>query len=139
MKMKGKRVNETLIYFTNRFYIVLRWENSVKQCPLERQKYKYILCADCLFFDDSLVALVESICYFLSHDNGIAFIIAPKRGKSMNSFIKKCISKGLSFQIFNYYNKEIWEKHQKFSKLSSFYNEDIHYPILIKLSHGKQQ
>lgn len=118
-------------------YIVLKWEDSVKQCPLERQKYKYILCADCLFFDDSRVALVESICYFLAED-GVAFIIAPKRGKSMNSFIKKCITKNLNCQIFTYYNNEIWEKHQKFQKCFTFYNEDIHYPVLLKISHVKK-
>ncbi|KAL7040317.1 hypothetical protein ACKWTF_000354 [Chironomus riparius] len=114
---------------------VLRWEDSVKQCPLERQKYNFILCADCLFFDDSRAALVDSICYFLSK-NGIALVIAPKRGKSMSLFIKKCISKGLHCQVHTYYNKEIWEKHQKFLK-SNLYNEDMHYPILLKLSHLK--
>ncbi|KAG5676750.1 hypothetical protein PVAND_006559 [Polypedilum vanderplanki] len=112
---------------------VLRWENSIQQCPLERQKYKFILCADCLFFDDSRVALVESICYFLSLD-GMALIMAPKRGKSMNLFITKCIEKGFHCQILTYYNKEIWDHHLKCLK-SSLYNEDIHYPILLKIIH----
>lgn len=118
------------------FTIVLRWENSMKQCPEERQKYKFIVCADCLFFEDSRVALVDSICYFLS-TNGTALVIAPKRGKSMNVFIKKCIAKGLNCQILTYYNKEIWERHQK-CLTSSSYNEDIHYPILLKISHAKK-
>lgn len=108
----------------------------MKQCQLEKQKYNFILCADCLFFDDSRVALVDSICYFLS-ENGVALVIAPKRGKSMNMFIKKCVAKGLNCHIQTYYNKEIYDKHLKFLKYS-FYNEDIHYPILLKLSHAKK-
>jgi hypothetical protein len=36
-----------------------------------------------------------------------------------------------------YYNKEIWERHQKFLACS-YYNEDIHYPILLKISHAKK-
>jgi uncharacterized protein YaeQ len=63
--------------------------------------------------------------------------MAPKRGKSMNLFIKKCISKGLQCEIFTYYSKEIWDRHQKF-KLAKHYNEDVHYPILIKLTRAKQ-
>lgn len=118
------------------YYVVLRWENSMKQCPMERQKYNFIVCADCLFFEDSRVALVDSICYFLS-STGVALVIAPKRGKSMNFFIKKCMAKGLSCQIFTYYNKEIWERHQKFLTCN-YYNEDIHYPILLKISHAKK-
>ncbi len=119
------------------FYLllVLRWENCSIQCPLERQKYNFILCADCLFFEDSRVALVDSICHFLS-SNGTALVMAPKRGKSMNSFVKKCTAKGLSCKILTYYNKEIWERHQKFLA-STYYNEDIHYPILIKISYSK--
>jgi calmodulin-lysine N-methyltransferase len=116
---------------------VLRWENSIQQCPLEKQKYKFILCADCLFFDDSRVALVESICHFLAFD-GVALVMAPKRGKSMNSFITKCIEKGMHCQILTYYNKEIWENHQTCLK-SSLYNEEIHYPILLKVLHPNKK
>lgn len=115
---------------------MLRWEDSERQCRLEHQKYDFILCADCLFFDDSRSALVESINYFLA-ERGRAFVMAPKRGKSMNLFIKKCIANGLHCEIFTYYNKQVWEKHQKFNLLSN-YNEDIHYPILLKLTRVRK-
>lgn len=103
---------------------------------MEHQKYDFILCADCLFFDESRSALVDAINHFLS-ECGKALVMAPKRGKSMNLFIKKCMSKGLHCEIFTYYNKEVWERHQTFM-LSKLYNEDIHYPILIKLSRVKK-
>jgi calmodulin-lysine N-methyltransferase len=105
------------------------------QCPREHQKYDFILCADCLFFDESRGALVDSINYFLA-EGGKALVMAPKRGKSMNLFIKKSMTQGLHCEIFTYYNKEVWDRHQKFM-LSALYNEDIHYPILIKLSRMK--
>lgn len=113
----------------------LRWETAASQCPREQHKYDFILCADCLFFDESRSALVDSINYFLA-EGGKALVMAPKRGKSMNLFIKKCMSSGLHCEIFTYYNKEVWDRHQKL-RHSPLYNEDIHYPILIKLSRMK--
>lgn len=115
---------------------VLRWEESAEKLPQERQKYDFILCADCLFFDESRSALVESINYFLA-ECGKALVMAPRRGKSMNLFIKKCIAKGLQCEIFTYYSQNVWDCHQKF-KLSKLYNEDIHYPILVKLTRAKK-
>lgn len=103
---------------------------------MEQQKYDFILCADCLFFDESRSALVDSINHFLA-ENGKALVMAPKRGKSMNLFIKKSIAKGLQCEIFTFYSKDVWDRHQKFMQ-SSLYNEDIHYPILIKLSRAKK-
>lgn len=55
----------------------------------------------------------------------------------MNLFIKKSIAKGLQCEIFTFYSKAVWERHQKFM-LSTLYNEDIHFPILIKLSRAKK-
>lgn len=114
---------------------VLRWEDAAKS-SLEHQKYDFILCADCLFFDESRNALIESINHFLT-DGGKALLMAPKRGLSMNLFIKKSIAKGLQCEIFTFYSKAVWERHQKFM-LSTLYNEDIHFPILIKLSRAKK-
>lgn len=121
---------------TNASRSVLRWEESAEKLPQERQKYDFILCADCLFFDESRSALVESINYFLA-ECGKALVMAPRRGKSMNLFIKKCIAKGLQCEIFTYYSQNVWDCHQRF-KLSKLYNEDIHYPILVKLTRAKK-
>lgn len=79
---------------------------------------------------------MDSIDFFLA-EHGKALVMAPKRGKSMNLFIKKCIAKELQCEIFTFYSKEVWDRHQNFM-LSKLYNEDIHYPILIKLTRAKE-
>lgn len=115
---------------------ILKWEQSVRRHPAEHGKYDFILSADCIFFDDSRNALIDTISYFLSAD-GQAFIMAPKRGKTMNTFVTKSISKGFKCEIFNYYNKHIWNKHLELVKTKE-YNEDIHYPILIKMTRNNK-
>ena len=119
--------------------IVLKWskyEQLSKRHPAEIGKYDFILSADCIFFDDSRNALVDTINYYLSA-NGQAFIIAPTRGHTMTSFINKSIAKGFKCEIMTYYNQQIWKRHQELLK-SKEYDEDIHYPIFVKLMRNKK-
>ncbi|XP_055387289.1 calmodulin-lysine N-methyltransferase [Condylostylus longicornis] len=115
---------------------VLKWENVKNRLENEYEKFDYILSADCLFFDDVRSALVETIWYYLSI-NGIALVMAPERGNTMKQFINECNIKGFQYQKIYHYNDIIWEKHINLKKTNSFYDEDIHYPILIKLTKPK--
>lgn len=113
---------------------ILKWEQLNRRHPAEHGKYHFILSADCIFFDDSRNALIDTIDYYLAA-GGQAFIMAPKRGHTMNTFVTRACSKGFKCEIFNYYNKHIWNKHLELLKTKE-YNEDIHYPILIKMARN---
>jgi calmodulin-lysine N-methyltransferase len=115
---------------------VLKWEQTQRKFhPVEMGKYDFILSADCIFFDDSRNALIDTINYYLSA-MGQAFVMAPKRGHTLNTFVTKSIAKGFTCEVFDYYNQHIWNKHQELLKTKE-YNEDIHYPILIKMTRSK--
>lgn len=114
----------------------LKWEQLQRKFhPIEMGKYDFILSADCIFFDDSRNALIDTINYYLTA-NGQAFVMAPKRGHTLDTFVNMSITKGFKCEIFNYYNKHIWNKHLELLKTKE-YNQDIHYPILIKMMRSK--
>ena len=109
---------------------VLKWE-SINKRNLEKEKYKFILCADCLFFDECRSYLINAIWFYLA-PNGVALITAPQRGKTLELFTNECIQRGFSTELVRNYNDYIWEKHIEMKNQDS-YNENVHYPILIKL------
>lgn len=113
---------------------VLKWE-QMTLCPFETEKFDYILCADCLFFDDARSDLVDAIWHFLS-DTGVCFVMAPRRGHTFDVFLECAIRKGLEGNIFARYDERIWERHLELKK-SNFYDENIHYPILVQLTKSK--
>lgn len=119
-------------YYCNEFscpvlYDVLRWGHIESDI-----KYDIILCADCLFFDDARHDLIESL-WCLLDDKGIGLIMAPRRGNTLTSFLKQSRIKGFKCDEIITYNKNVWDKH--LSLLNNVeYDENIHYPILIKLT-----
>uniref|UniRef100_A0A336LS45 Calmodulin-lysine N-methyltransferase n=1 Tax=Culicoides sonorensis TaxID=179676 RepID=A0A336LS45_CULSO len=63
---------------------ILKWEAVKSRNILEHEMYNLILCADCLFFDESRQALVETIDFYLSpKPNSRALIMAPRRGQTL--------------------------------------------------------
>lgn len=112
---------------------VLKWGEESKICmPVERYKYDFILCADCLFFDNIHTALLETIWYYLS-STGTALIMAPDRNETLNWFIATAQQFGFKCSLHQRYNSQIWQKHLEL-KESSIYDENIHYPKLLKLN-----
>lgn len=105
-------------------------ENGV--CALECEKFDYILSADCLFFDEAREALVETIWWYLS-PSGMALVMAPRRGKTLELFVACAAAKGFHCKIVQRYNEMIWIRHLELLASPS-YDEDIHYPILIQLT-----
>lgn len=110
---------------------VLKWE-QISLCRFETEKFDYILCADCLFFDEARSALVDAIWHFLSN-SGVCFVMAPRRGHTFDLFVECAIRKGLVCNVFARYDERIWERHLEL-KTSDFYEENIHYPILAQLT-----
>ncbi|XP_037959542.1 calmodulin-lysine N-methyltransferase [Teleopsis dalmanni] len=111
---------------------VLKWEDKEVRSPIEEGKFDIILSADCLFFDETRAALVDTIWYYLSNE-GTALIMAPRRGKTLTQFIDECYVKGFQAVLFQRYNEDIWRKHIALRN-SDFYDEDLHYPVLLHIS-----
>lgn len=99
--------------------------------------FDVILCADCLFFDSFRTALAEVI-YALLRTGGHAFIFAPKRGKTFDDFYHIAQEKfGVAnVEVQHKYNSEIWNAHLT-ALQNEMYNQDLHYPILIKLKKNQ--
>lgn len=116
--------------------------SDVTSCVLKWGKtklfgtYDVILSADCLFFDEARNDLVNTIYEFLS-ENGVAFVMAPRRGGTLEIFSTEAEIKGFSCEKMMYYDQAIWDRHLEFLN-NVEYDEDIHYPILLKLSKFRQ-
>lgn len=110
----------------------LNWKNISSRLLHEDKQYNFIICADCLFFDDSRLALVDTIWHFLSPD-GCAIIVAPRRGDTLNAFVDASIKRGFFCQIIRNYNETIWQHHLNLLLNNINYEENLHYPILIKV------
>lgn len=111
---------------------VLKWEKT--RYENEREMYSLILSADCLFFDESREALVDTIDYYLSPKiNAKALVMAPRRGTTLKAFITQAETRNLKCDVVENYDENIWRKHLELKQFSHDYNEDIHYPLLIIL------
>lgn len=114
---------------------VLKWENALGDNN-NNDTFDYILSADCLFFDNSRCALVNALWHLLKSD-GCAIVTAPHRGKTLDSFVKQAKAKGFMCRASARYDDVIWCKHLRL-KETPFYDENIHYPILIELTKATQ-
>lgn len=106
---------------------ILKWGKITVNC-----KYDIILCADCLFFDDARTDLIETLWCLLASD-GLALIMAPRRGYTLDNFIAQSNEKGFICKKIVNYNNTVWEKHSNLLQ-NAEYDDNIHYPILIELT-----
>lgn len=105
------------------------WERSRELCPGDEGKFDFILSADCVFFDDARASLVDAIDYFLAVE-GIALVVAPKRGQTLDLFATEATSRGLKCRQIQKYSERVWMKHLELM-MTKHYREDLHYPILV--------
>lgn len=111
---------------------VLKWQEAAARAQAEQEKFEFILCADCLFFDEARSALVDTIWYYLA-PQGIALIMAPRRGRTLNVFRDECVARGFRVDLATRYNETIWQRHLQLKADSALYDEDLHYPLLLRL------
>nr|XP_039253638.1 calmodulin-lysine N-methyltransferase-like [Styela clava] len=113
--------------------VQIEWDNEEVLVQYAAQ-FDFLFCADCLFRDDIRRHLALAIFRLLTSE-GEAIIFAPRRGNSMNDFLK--LAKELfgisGVSIIQKYDEKVWQFHLSNLNVSS-YNEDIHYPYLIKLT-----
>ncbi|KAH8255369.1 hypothetical protein KR038_001681 [Drosophila bunnanda] len=111
---------------------VLKWQEKGARSQAEQGKFDFILCADCLFFDEARSALVDTIWYYLA-PQGSALIMAPRRGRTLSVFQDECVARGFRVELATRYNETIWQRHLQLKADSALYDEDLHYPLLLRL------
>jgi len=109
---------------------LLQWNRETSYGDLEN-RFDYIVCADCLFFDNFREDLC-AVIYKLLKPNGTCLIFAPNRKNTFHKFVD--LAK-LNFEcmIVHNYDDEIWALHQENKENNDAYEEEIHYPLLLKL------
>lgn len=109
---------------------LLQWSKKQNYGDLEN-RFDYIICADCLFFDDYREDLCATIWKLLKMD-GMCLIFAPNRKNTFHKFVDMA---KLHFEcmIVHDYDIEVWERHLYEKENNLEYDEDLHYPLLLKL------
>ncbi|CAF3641025.1 unnamed protein product [Rotaria sordida] len=110
---------------------VLIWTRQLND-PNLKQRFDFIISADCFFFEDLHHDLCHTIYYMLK-DSGVAINFAPYRSKSLNRFVS--IAERYSFEcsIFDHYDEDVFNKHLQAQQINKHYSSDLHYPILVIL------
>ena len=115
---------------------VLVWDQSFLERASEMDsKFDFVICADCLFFEELHVVLVKVIQKLLK-PGGRVLIFAPPRAGSLDRFIAVA-SQWFIVQKELQYDKTVWEKHEEALRLSGpsgMYSLDLHFPLLLTLS-----
>lgn len=115
---------------------VLKWETAL---PEDGRKYDFVMCADCLFFDETRESLIEAIDCRLESD-GQALVMAPRRGNTFQKFVNGCQRRGFGVQVVVQYSLAIWKRFLELKTAEGpDYDEDIHYPVLIVLTRRMEE
>lgn len=110
---------------------VLKWNEYHN----EHERYDIILCADCLFFDEARGDLIDCLFRMIQHD-GLVLVMAPNRGQTLKKFIEQSTEKGFYCKKVKNYDNIVWQK--RLNLLGSIeFDDNIHYPILIKMTKNK--
>lgn len=111
---------------------VLLWDQSFLNTPsIYDASFDFVLCADCLFFEQSHSELAQAILKLMKM-TGEAIIFAPKRSGTFEQF---CViaRKFFDLQVIPKYDDFIWHKHETLQMYDDHYKEDLHYPVMISL------
>lgn len=110
---------------------VLRWDDIASYQQYNGQ-FDYVLCADCLFFDNSRENLANAI-YALMKPEGIGLIFSPRRGNTLSQFVDACEEKFSCVTECDNYCLRVSNCHKRELKRNKLYQTDLHFPILIEL------
>lgn len=99
--------------------------------------YDVILSADCLFFDEARLDLVETIYGWLA-DDGLALLMAPRRGTTFQKFAEAAVKRGFLARVAERYDAKVWSRHLELLENGQEYSPDLHYPVLLELTKQKK-
>lgn len=119
--------------------LLLRWGQDV--VGHLGHNFDLIIAADCTFFKEfhaDLAYTLKSLLALCKASQAIFF--SPKRGTTLDLFLRAVNSHGLHVEIHENYNSHVWDLHRKFMEYDSCacawpnYDEEHCYPLLIIIS-----
>lgn len=127
-------VNESRFGQTTVLSDVLCWDESfLNSKSLHDSSFEWIICADCIFFEDLHLCLIQTILKLLKQE-GKVLIFAPGRNGTMERFVSKA-QKVFEVEKKERYDEVVWAKHKVLlDREGSLYTPDLHYPVLLTLS-----
>lgn len=113
---------------------VLLWDTASVKSSAFCGVFDYVICADCLFFEDLHSELAQVIGTLLKPARGKALLFAPRRGNTLDNFCTVA-KKYFKVEQTMQYNEMVWRMHQETSRDNELYSPDLHYPLQITLTH----
>ncbi|CAF1508705.1 unnamed protein product, partial [Adineta steineri] len=110
---------------------VLIWSRQLND-PKLKERFDFIISADCFFFEDLHHDLCHTIYYMLK-DSGVAINFAPHRSKTLNKFLSIAETYPFECRVFEQYDNDVFNKHLQAQQINKSYSSDLHYPILVIL------
>ncbi|GLT44562.1 hypothetical protein SLA2020_184480 [Shorea laevis] len=100
--------------------------------------FDVIIASDCTFFKEFHKDLARTVqCLLKNVGSSEAIFFSPKRGDSLDKFLEEIKETGLHFSITEYYDAEIWKRHQGLMKGDHDwpgYVKDHCYPLLVRVT-----
>ncbi|KAM7252237.1 hypothetical protein ACFE04_024120 [Oxalis oulophora] len=116
--------------------MMLHWNQA--QISNVSNTFDIIIASDCTFFDDFHKDLARVTKVLLRNVGpSEAIFLSPRRGDSLEKFLKEVEKEGLHFSLVENYSEEVWKLHEKFmngDELWRSYEKDHCYPLLVKIT-----
>ncbi|KAI1286979.1 Calmodulin-lysine N-methyltransferase [Halotydeus destructor] len=110
----------------------LRWAHEVDYKDLVG-KVDIVLSADCVYFDQGRQPLIDTMWTILK-ETGLSVILAPRRGLTLEHFVRLCQEKGFFVEQVLVYDARVWELHETYLRQKrEIYQDNLHYPLMIIL------
>ena len=94
--------------------------------------FDLVIGADCLFFKDFHLSLVELLRVVIKPD-GKVLLLQPRRGDSLRKFVEIAAQFFLITETENY-SDDVFSMHREYlESAAELYDPDIHQPILLTL------
>ncbi|XP_078448294.1 S-adenosyl-L-methionine-dependent methyltransferases superfamily protein [Wolffia australiana] len=116
--------------------VELHWDQELPQSLLH--SFDLVIASDCTFFKEYHEALAVTLKSLLRTSEGsAALVLSPRRGDSIDKFLARVNAIGLSSEIVENYDPEVWRRHIQFlngeDQSWPNYDKDHCYPLLITL------
>jgi len=115
---------------------ILIWNRQFND-PQLKERFDFIISADCFFFEDLHHDLCHTIYYMLK-DSGIAINFAPYRSKTLNKFISIAETYPFECSVIKHYDEDVFNKHLQAQQINKHYSSDLHYPVLVILRKRRE-
>lgn len=111
---------------------------SREQTPFAGRAFDLVVAADCTFFTDFHVDLACTIKSLLgTSSSSRAILFNPRRGNTLDLFVKVAESHGLIVEMEEHYDSEVWDIHQRLMEGDHTgwpnYDSNHCYPIFLSL------